>query len=485
MASTTARGPLGTAYRRALGHLHSATTARLDAEDASDAALQPSLGELLATLQQSGERALADRILSRLLAAQRADGSWAASSVRSAARETGDALRGLLEALPSRPSLEATIRRACDWCLEPEDRRGASIGWRDPTAALALAAALDAAAATLEEPRLRNAAREIEPRASSWWRSARRAAATLAGLAPHAHEDRLGLLLDLGRRDPVERRLADAERGQRADGAVPAGRRATWSCPRCVAQLAAAWYRAGKRGPADRALAYLLANQGESGALPERTDSGPARRDSPAATRELLDAIRWHIATAFANQVGGFEDHTRQGDGRLGFLLREAGSLAGRRVLDAGCGRGALSRALLTAYPSADLTAVDLSPEMLAHAPAGATPRPGSIQSLPFEDATFDVVYCVEALEHAGNPQGAVDELCRVVRPGGRVLIVDKNAERAGALEIEAWESWFGRREVEGWLLRHCADVRSDMLLHCPELGPDLFIGWRGTRSRG
>jgi len=484
ITSTTARGPLGTAYRRALGLLHSATTARLDREDAEDAVLQPSLGELLSTLQQSGERELADRILSRLLATQRADGSWAASSARSAARETGDALRGLLEALPSRPSLEATIRRASGWCLEPEHARGSGSG--DPTAALAMAAALHAAGTTLEDSRLREAAQAMEPPRSSVWRAAIRAASTLADLSPHAHEDRLGLLLDLGRHEPVERSLADAERAQRTDGAVPAGRGARGSCPRCMAQLVAAWYRVGKRVPADQALAYLLAHQGDSGALPDRVESAATpRRDSAAATRELLDAIRWHIATAFANQVGGFEDHIRPGDGRFGFLLREAGPLAGRQVLDAGCGRGALARALLTAYPSTVLTAMDLSPEMLAHAPEGVTRRRGSIQSLPFEDGTFDVVYCVEALEHACNPEGAVGELCRVVRPGGRVLVVDKNAERAGALTIEAWESWFDRKEVEGWLGKPCGEVRSTPLLHCPELGPELFIGWRGTRSRG
>jgi SAM-dependent methyltransferase len=265
---------------------------------------------------------------------------------------------------------------------------------------------------------------------------------------------------------------------------MPPGRRAraVWSCLSCVASLTSAWYRIGRRAPADRALGYLLAAQDESGALPERAETGASRGPSPAATRELLEAIHAHIAGAFAGQVGDFEDHTRQGDGRLGFLLLEAGPLAGRRVLDAGCGRGCLARALLTAYPSVSLFAVDLSPEMLAHVPAAVPTRRGSVQNLPFEDSDFDVVYCVEALEHAGNPEGAVDELCRVVRPGGRVLIVDKNAERAGALQIEAWESWFDRRQVEAWLSKHCDEVRSVPLVHCPELGPDLFVGWRGTR---
>jgi malonyl-CoA O-methyltransferase len=205
-------------------------------------------------------------------------------------------------------------------------------------------------------------------------------------------------------------------------------------------------------------------------------------RPSVAATRELLEVVHRHIEGAFATQVDAFEDHIRSGDGRFGFLLLEAGPLAGRRVLDAGCGRGAITRALLTTCPSVSVVATDLSPAMLVHVPSAADKRVGSIQNLPFEDGVFDVAFCVEALEHALNPEGAVDELCRVVRPGGRVLVVDKNARRRGALEIESWERWFERREVEDWLREGCDDVGSRPLVHCPELGPDLFIGWRGTR---
>jgi malonyl-CoA O-methyltransferase len=205
--------------------------------------------------------------------------------------------------------------------------------------------------------------------------------------------------------------------------------------------------------------------------------------DSPAAAVECLEAIHRHVAAAFATQIGYFEDHIRSGDGRFGFLLREGRLSPEQRVLDAGCGRGAVARALLTAFPGLEVSAVDLSPEMLSHVPGAARPRRGSIQNLPFEDGSFDLVYCIEALEHAGNPEGAVDELCRVVRPGGRVLIVDKNVARAGALAIESWESWFARTEVECWLRRHCSEVGSELLTHCPELGPGLFIGWHGTRT--
>jgi SAM-dependent methyltransferase len=49
--------------------------------------------------------------------------------------------------------------------------------------------------------------------------------------------------------------------------------------------------------------------------------------------------------------------------------------------------------------------------------------RPGDAEKLPFADGEFDAAYCVSALEHMNDPAAAAREMCRVVRPGGLVLI--------------------------------------------------------------
>ena len=106
-----------------------------------------------------------------------------------------------------------------------------------------------------------------------------------------------------------------------------------------------------------------------------------------------------------------------------------------------------------------------------------------SLLNLSFDDSYFDHVYCVETLEHAISPEKAIRELCRVVKPGGSVTIVDKNAEQKGALEIEAWERWFERSEVESWLSNHCSVVTSEFIPYADKSEPDgLFIVWRGNR---
>src|SRR5688500_10747084 len=102
-------------------------------------------------------------------------------------------------------------------------------------------------------------------------------------------------------------------------------------------------------------------------------------------------------------------------------LAARFNSRGGRlKVLDAGCGTGGNS-AHLRAY--GDVTGIDFS----AHALALARERPGlrlaraSVESLPFPDASFDLVLSNDVLCHLGvaSDARAVAELARVLRPGG------------------------------------------------------------------
>lgn len=89
-----------------------------------------------------------------------------------------------------------------------------------------------------------------------------------------------------------------------------------------------------------------------------------------------------------------------------------AQDVRGLRVLDAGCGDRRYE-ALLSG--AAEIVGFDLpgNPRADLH---------GSIEAIPVEDAAFDVVLCLQVLEHVPDPAAAVRELRRVVGPGGRVL---------------------------------------------------------------
>ncbi len=137
------------------------------------------------------------------------------------------------------------------------------------------------------------------------------------------------------------------------------------------------------------------------------------------------------------------------------------GELAGKRILDAGCGKGRFARILAQSGGQAEIWGLDISPEMLKFVPEGIRSAAGSMTALPFPDGAFDCVYATESLEHAVEIEKAVAELCRVLKPGGRLVIIDKNVEHFGKLETPAWEKWFDRKELESMLRRDCREVSS------------------------
>jgi malonyl-CoA O-methyltransferase len=164
-------------------------------------------------------------------------------------------------------------------------------------------------------------------------------------------------------------------------------------------------------------------------------------------------------------------------------ILRCFGDLSGRRVADIGCGKGRFARVLKERHPSASVVAFDLAEAMLRCVPAGIERCGGSMTALPFAGGAFDAAYATESLEHAVDIEAAVAELCRIVRPGGRIVIIDKNAEHWGRLKTPAWEKWFERSEIEKLLRRHCREVSSDFISYWEDVPPDgLFIAWQAVR---
>jgi len=160
-------------------------------------------------------------------------------------------------------------------------------------------------------------------------------------------------------------------------------------------------------------------------------------------------------------------------------ILEHFGDLARKRVLDVGCGKGRFARVLKERNPEASLVTFDLAEAMLRHVPSGIAPCAGSMTALPFRDQSFDCAYATESLEHAVDIDAAVAEMCRVVKRGGRIAIIDKNKEQWGRLKTPEWEKWFSRGEIEQLLGKHCRTVSSRPISYWEDVAPDgLFLAW-------
>ena len=206
----------------------------------------------------------------------------------------------------------------------------------------------------------------------------------------------------------------------------------------------------------------------------------------------LKKLLRPHAASPrdviqFFNQAAADEEHYPSTiDPRIyhvQLILDHFGDLTDQLVLDVGCGKGRFARVLKDRYPAARICALDLAEAMLRAVPAGIPPVAASMTALPFGDSTFDCAYATESLEHAIDIDAAIAEICRVVRPGGRIVVIDKNAEQWGRLETPAWEKWFGRKELERKLKKHCGQVESRAISYWEDVAPDgLFLAWLAVR---
>ena len=116
-------------------------------------------------------------------------------------------------------------------------------------------------------------------------------------------------------------------------------------------------------------------------------------------------------------------------------LVDALAPVPGEQVLEVGCGSGVLCRQISpSVIPGGKITGVDISPEFLRFAQNYATHEnlsaviqwgAGQAEVLPFKDASFDAVFGARLLLHLTDPQVVLNELVRVVRPGGRVVIMD------------------------------------------------------------
>ena len=170
--------------------------------------------------------------------------------------------------------------------------------------------------------------------------------------------------------------------------------------------------------------------------------------DDQAALRHLLRKRKDTARAYFDELAGRFgKDYV---PGRSWKALAEAliKVLPYRVVADLGAGEGTLAQ--LLAQRAEKVIAVDISPKMVAFGQQLAKKngldnlefRIGDIEEPPIEEASLDLAVLSQALHHAALPQRAIDAAFRILKPGGRLIVLDllqHSFEEARELYADSW----------------------------------------------
>lgn len=136
---------------------------------------------------------------------------------------------------------------------------------------------------------------------------------------------------------------------------------------------------------------------------------------------------------------------------------RTAGFLPGQLVADLGAGTGFITGGLIS--QGIAVIAVDQSREMLAileerHDASGRLEvRAGEAERLPIADRTVDYAFANMYLHHVEDPPVAIDEMARILKPGGKLIMTDLDEHTFTFLQTEQHDRWLGfnREDLQRW----------------------------------
>jgi len=183
-------------------------------------------------------------------------------------------------------------------------------------------------------------------------------------------------------------------------------------CPGCGARLTRISDRSGNASLACQQCAF----------------AAPIVAGIPRFVEEPADALARRTAESFGYEWTAFGDWQPSGQTNFEQYFGDltADQLAGRMVLDAGCGMGRHARQM--AERAGIVVAMDFS-RAIDQAARNAAPREnvvcvqGDVLRPPFADGAFDFLYCLGVLHHITDTEGAIRALAAKVRPGGRMRV--------------------------------------------------------------
>jgi len=285
----------------------------------------------------------------------------------------------------------------------------------------------------------------------------------------------LEALYDLGETRIVKMAMKKIERMQRPDGAVPALKNCKWVCSTGLFQLAIVWFKMGDFKHGDKAFDYAVKLQNKSGgwyggysakfnlplgkSIEYATNEKITYFDNEEiswAVKYFFDAMYYRSKCEFEYKAHTFMNCIDSQDEKYLAVVNEISKInkafEAIKIVDIGCGKGRYLKKLYINNPKNEYWGIDISQEVLKYirSPKINT-KTGSILYTGFDSDTFDFVYATESLEHAVFIDLAIKEMVRITKPGGVIVIIDKEAE---SFELVKYCDWIDPAELstKQWL---------------------------------
>lgn len=460
-------------------------------------------GYYIPTLLEWGERDLAVSYAQYLCAIQKKDGSWYdAHDKNPYVFDTAQILKGLLSIRKILPEVDKCIIKGCDWVISNVSKEGRLVtpdknAWgndeefcSDLIHVYCLTPLIEAAA-VYERPIYEEMARKV----LEYYKKNQKDRILNFRLLSHFYAYVMEGLVDIGEKELVREAMEKIELVQNNKGGIPGLYNVKWVCSTGLFQLALVWYKLGELDKGNKIFRYACSLQNETGGwygsypgtFLNKYSRGRKRpyyfpeEEISWANKYFLDALLFKTKLEFELQADQFSNFISEDDGRYMLIEKKLldckGSGQGLKVCDVGCGKGRYLRILNEKYYH-DYYAIDLSEKVMEGLNSAIEKKQGRLTNIPYSDAMFDYVYVCEALEHSVNIEGALRELWRITKPGGKILIIDKPVEQLGRLEIDEWEQWIDDKDINRFMASHDGILKIVNSVSYEQKNDGLFRAW-------
>lgn len=452
-------------------------------------------GYYIPTLLRWGEKERAKNFADYLLTIQNEDGSWNEPSGQIAYTfDTGQILKGLWEFIDEDEKYKTAFFKGCDWILTQQREDGSiatpNYSWWDLPYGKKVPEAIHIYCL---EPLKKAAERFGIEKYNNCVEKALKFYLAQDNLTDfntlsHFHAYIIEGLIDIGEIERARKAMEEIAKIQRKDGSVPAYSHVKFVCSTGLFQYAICWFKLGEKELGNKAFAYAASLQNESGGFYGtygKKSNYFKYGEISWAVKYFLDAIYFSQTCSYNQIYDIFPDSIDPNDGRLLTVDKAVAKFLPKTNLDLGCGKGRFSKELIKKYPGREFYGMDISKEILEFTPSELKTKQGVLLNIPFDNASFDFIFCVEALEHAININGAIKEIARVLKPNGKVLIIDKNIKALGQLELAPWEQWFDSEGLKEIMQKNGLDVsiEENIPYDVDNKQDELFTAWTGHKQ--